>query len=79
MVLSFRGILSDLSFLLKISFPSSHYHNECLEQYQEYKDTCPPNWIIEHQYLNVQAGTVQGNQLILNCENIVLCKFWGFS
>ena len=58
----------------RIVHKDSHYHIECQEQYQEYKNTFPPNWVVEHQYLNVQAGAFQGNQIVLNCENKVLCK-----
>ena len=56
---------------VKLAHTHSHYHQE---QYDEYQDTCPPYWVVEHEYLNVQGGAVQGNQLVLNCEKVVLYK-----
>jgi len=58
----------------KFAHTHSHFHQECQEQYDEYLDICPPNWVVEHEYLNVQGGAVQGNQVVLNCEKVVLCK-----
>ena len=52
------------------------YHGKCQEQYDKYRDTCPPGWVVKHEYLNVAAGAAYGRTYIalLNCELVVLCK-----